>query len=109
MRERRIAKYNDATPSCTGGPEIAHIIYSENKQVIYVEDVWVDPRHRGNGLASEMLQELTEWADRNGQRATLTIDPRGDGLTADQLREWYGRYGFAARNSTSLRMVREPQ
>lgn len=48
---------------------------------------------RGEGHGSALLKEITDEADRTGTTLWLEIMP-SDGLTYEQLRDWYIRNGF---------------
>lgn len=69
-----------------------------------VEWIYVLPEYRGRGIGSKMLRQVVEDADR--ERAVLYLDVSGSGpLDNDDLRAWYGRYGFEERDGA---MVRRP-
>lgn len=59
---------------------------------------------RGQGLASETLCRICDAADSNAVTLFLEIEA-DDGLTAEQLAEWYWRYGF---RGSKTEMIREP-
>lgn len=57
--------------------------------------ITVAPDSRGTGQASAAMKLLTELADR--YRVWLTLEPAanmGGGLSTDDLRRWYARWGF---------------
>lgn len=40
-----------------------------------VDELWVDPAHRGNGIASALLDRAEDWGrERGAERATLHVD-----------------------------------
>lgn len=51
---------------------------------------------RGKGQGSAALKMLCDAADRFGVSIQLIASSFGDGLSNDDLIEWYGRYGFEA-------------
>jgi ribosomal protein S18 acetylase RimI-like enzyme len=63
-----------------------------------VTRVSVLPQWRGRGIASRLLRECTEEADREGVVLWLAPAPdiSGSGLTRAQLIAWYERVGFVA-------------
>jgi ribosomal protein S18 acetylase RimI-like enzyme len=53
----------------------------------------VPAAHRNNGVGSMLLQQILTDADAEGIKLWLEIQA-SDGLTRDQLQEWYERHGF---------------
>jgi len=74
----------------------------------YLEEVYVFPVHRRRGIASRLLRRVTADADREDVALYLDIVP-GDGMDADQLRDWYGRHGFVSRTGHMWRAPRQTE
>lgn len=73
---------------------------------VYFNRLNVPPPMRGKGVATQLLTELTKWADANGINIYLDINPYGD-LNLAQLVEMYGKFGFKSVNEQT--MTREAQ
>lgn len=56
----------------------------------YVEDLWVDPEHRGKGIASALLQAVEGWARKQG----LNWLGSDAGLDNETSRAWHRSAGF---------------
>ena len=55
----------------------------------------VPEKDRGKGIASHVLNQIIEAADKYGVILRATVDPQGEGgLTKAQLHAWYKRAGF---------------
>lgn len=80
----------------------------------WLEEVAVHPDHRGQGLATRLLTEVI--AELGSQELRLCCevfppdwDVHRPGLDVDQLRAWYGRYGFQPDSGSRLvRPVGQP-
>lgn len=63
----------------------------------------VENAHQGQGIGSELIRQLIEWAKSNGVTTRLCLDTRADNVTASAL---YLKFGFimegCRRNSTLL-------
>jgi len=58
------------------------IVYSITPNAIYVEDVWVAPAHRRNGVASKFGKMIEEIALERGLHIMLSsVDPRAKNAT----------------------------
>jgi aminoglycoside 6'-N-acetyltransferase I len=57
----------------------------------YVEDLWVDPRHRRSGVATKLLAAVEQWARDEG------LDWLGSDATLDNVdsHAWHHAAGFA--------------
>ena len=68
----------------------------ENTQVgsdIHLD--YIGSKDRNKGLASKELDRIINKADENNLSISLEVDKQDkDGLTNDQLKDWYGRKGF---------------
>lgn len=60
--------------------------------------VWVDPAHRGQGLATQLLQCAGEFASGTQMRIAIRPQAHGDGgLTQAQLEAFYVNRGYFRR------------
>lgn len=69
--------------------------------------------NQGEGVGSEFMRRMGEWADRNGARLLLTPEKVGN-TSAPRLKAFYKRFGFVENKgrskdfSTRAGMIREP-
>lgn len=98
----------------------------------YPVDLWIHPVNRlpavristirvqhdrnREGIGSQVMEELTRWADANGSVLVLTPASQGRGFPSKtKLKSWYRRFGFVpnkGRNKDYLymdTMIRRPQ
>lgn len=74
-----------------------------------VTGVQVQPRFRGKGYASDLLDRVCAEADAEGVRLFLEIGPDGTGLNDDVLDAFYRRHGFEEwEDGDDGSRVREP-
>ena len=60
---------------------------------VYLNEIYVPPEERRQGVATAMLEEVTRAADRHGRNVFL--EPlAGDGPDHDALVAWYAQHGF---------------
>ena len=60
---------------------------------VYLNEIYVPPEERRQGVATAMLEEVTRAADRHGRNVFL--EPlAGDGPDRDTLVAWYELHGF---------------
>jgi len=52
---------------------------------------------RGEGLATELMKQVTQWADKKKVNILNGVNPYGD-LSLKQLIAFYGKFGFKAPN-----------
>lgn len=72
---------------------IAHVKTYRRHGVRWLTDVWVDPDHRKQGLATRLIREAL--AAHAGEDLYLTVHGyTNQPLSDDQLAVWYGRFGF---------------
>ena len=76
----------------------------------WVNRVSVHKEHRGNKIAAKLVTEMCGDADLNGVtlRAYVSPDMSGEGLDFEQLRQFYGRYGFVDKPEAPGDMTRHP-
>ncbi|MFF5668827.1 GNAT family N-acetyltransferase [Streptomyces hygroscopicus] len=93
-----------------GGPDNERIAYAcvmHCRGFAWLEEIAVHPVHRGQGLATRLLNAAIE---RFGhQELGLTCEPfepafnvHKPGLDSDQLRAWYDRHGFRPDDGHTL-------
>lgn len=58
----------------------------------------VPKEYRGKGIGSQLLKQVLKEADRCKIDLLLEIYPSG-GLSYEELRQWYQRYGFEVQPS----------
>lgn len=77
----------------------------------WLHSLWVDPRHRGHGIAQRLVQAVEEWARARSTRVTLDVVP--DNAPAIAL---YARLGYVPSSEpgeplpgggNELRMVKQ--
>ena len=60
---------------------------------VYLNEIYVPPENRRQGVATAMLEEVTRAADRH--RRNLFLEPlAGDGPDLNALVAWYAQHGF---------------
>jgi GNAT superfamily N-acetyltransferase len=80
-----------------------------NENDVAFHFIGVDPDVRKQGKARQAIQDLVEIADKNN--FTLYGEPaqlEKDGMTKDQLLNFYKQFGFNPTNDTNKVIVREP-
>ncbi|MEW1953766.1 GNAT family N-acetyltransferase [Terrabacter sp. NPDC080008] len=81
-----VLAYAQDRPVAMGG------LYAPNESSeAFVWGMWVQPTHRGRGVAARILQRLLEYADHVGRPVTLHVTQGNDGA-----RRLYERHGFTA-------------
>jgi ribosomal protein S18 acetylase RimI-like enzyme len=88
--------------AAAAGPVVAKGRVSAAADWAGITDVWVDPRHRRQGLALTVLEGLVDWAAERGAR-TAYLQTRGDNSPALAL---YDRLGFVTHHT--YRYLRAP-
>ncbi len=86
---------------------------SENGEFVTLSRIVVPKEQRGGGIGSRFMDELTQYADRNGK--TIALSPSVDfGGNMAGLRKFYKRFGFVENKGsakdfrTKETMIREP-
>ena len=71
---------------------------------VYFNRLNVPPPMRGKGVATQLLTELTKWADANGINIYLDINPYGGegGMSLAQLVMLYHKFGFESVNKQTM-------
>ena len=63
----------------------------------------------GQGHASKLLKQVCQEADKNKVILMVLVDPFEDGLSKQELRDWYSRLGFDILQETPTIMTRMPE
>lgn len=71
-------------------------------QAVYLHDLYVDPTHRGQGVARAMMDELLRWAAATHPTLQVRLTTAAQN---DAARRFFARYGFRA---CAVEMLREP-
>jgi predicted GNAT family acetyltransferase len=86
----------------------------ENPTALNLSRIVVPPEMRGQGVGSNVMKDLIQYADENGKQ--INLSPSADfGGSPTRLKNFYSRFGFSenrGRNrdfSTTETMVRKPQ
>lgn len=83
---------------------IAHVKTYFRHGVHWMTDVWVDPEHRRQGLATRLIREAL--AAHAGEAIYLTVHGyTNQPLSDEQLAAWYSRFGFEPAGAPGV-MVR---
>ena len=89
MKVYYVSKEHNAIADVSPGE---HIGFPQPRAYV-INRINVPKKHRGNGVASRLLQNILDDADEEGATLHLEINP-SDGLTFRQLEAWYKRRGF---------------
>lgn len=85
---------------------IAHVKTYARHGVRWLTDVWVDPEHRRQGLATKLIREAL--AAHAGEVLYLNVHGYTNQPMSDaQLTRWYGFFGFQLAGAPGV-MVRYP-
>ncbi len=60
-----------------------------------IEDLFVVPSHRGQGIATALLGEAMMWSNQEGFEALQVVVTPNDEVRRENLISWYSRLGFA--------------
>ena len=63
---------------------------------------------QGKGHARELMRSLFDEADKDEITLMVTVHPYKDGLTGEQLEDWYTRMGFFELQDDPKIMIRLP-
>jgi len=69
-------------------------VYVDNNGYIYLSDMYVKDKYRGQGVGGEVMGRLCEFADTNGLDIRCIPSSDDDGGGDERLLRFYGRYGF---------------
>lgn len=87
--------------------------YDERHNRIRVNNIWIPPHLRNQGIGSRIMKGLSNYADRNNMTSTLTQAP--DKGKKEKLNKFYKSYGYEpnkGRNkdfTTRDTHIRKPQ
>ena len=69
-------------------------VYVDNNGYIYLSDMYVKDKYRGQGVGGEVMGRLCKFADTNGLDIRCIPSSDDDGGGDERLLRFYGRYGF---------------
>ena len=69
-------------------------VYVDNNGYIYLSDMYVKDKYRGQGVGGEVMGRLCEFADTNLMDIRCIPSSDDDGGGDERLLRFYGRYGF---------------
>lgn len=73
-------------------------------KIAIISRIEVTRKLRGNGFASEIMQQVLDDADEEGYMLILAVESDGTGLSNEALAGWYERMGFKWMTSADLRL-----
>jgi ribosomal protein S18 acetylase RimI-like enzyme len=79
-----------------GGVDVGALLIDESEPAIRIVDLTIHQAHRGRGIASNVLREVLDKADRSGRPVQLSVWTTNVGA-----RRLYGRLGFAATSEAN--------
>jgi ribosomal protein S18 acetylase RimI-like enzyme len=107
---RQTAQYNIASPKLSNdGYQEITAISSDNRQPIgrvkikgspmqqkmEIASLWVEPKHRHQGVSKSLIGAATQAGKQQGYRqAKLGVDPEAPGMNTSTLESIYARQGF---------------
>ncbi|MFW9992884.1 MAG: GNAT family N-acetyltransferase [Candidatus Odinarchaeota archaeon] len=82
------------------------LIWKPEEHCCYMGGLWIEPEFRGNGLATYILNEITNFADELGMVLTLhalpfispEIKPADEDIS--KLKDYYRQFGFSSNSET---------
>lgn len=88
---------------CVDGKEVSslmfYVVELPSRKLGVIEEVWTDPEHRGNGYATQLIEEALSFAKIQGLDCVeLTV--RQD---QPHLHEFYQKFGFVDRLNKAFR------
>ena len=98
MVDERYRVWEHGQTAVFPGEDINRMV-GQNISDAHLEMMTVFSDQRGGGRGSEILQDITDNADRNNIRLSLEVTPEdrrrgGGGLSPEETVEWYKRRGF---------------
>lgn len=88
------------------GLAVADLVMLDNGQMLMTR-INVPSAHRGKGVGSRLLGEVTLKADEARCTVVLEVSPSGD-MNRDDLISWFSRNGFSVVDGTGNTMIRKP-
>lgn len=70
--------------------------------IAIVTRIIVPKGRRGHGYASKLMEKVLNDADEEGCMLVLAVESYDDGLTNEQLADWYERLGFKWMKANQL-------
>ena len=66
----------------------------EKRDTIILSSIVVPKENRKSGVGTAAMNDIIEYADRNGKEIRLTPDIGIGGTSVNRLRKFYRRFGF---------------
>lgn len=91
-------------------PLLLEELKDSDRPVVLVTSIEVETKHRSKGFGSRLLREACAIADREHIVLFLSVEPDGSegSLSAEDLFEWYSRYGFDPYQDDEYSRIRPP-
>lgn len=97
-----------------------HMDTRQEQPVAELSDIWVNKDMQGSGIGTQVMREITQWADQNGVTFYLSLgekDQRRGTTSRARLRNFYKQFGFRYNRGRGKRfdlsmyahMYREPK
>ena len=75
------------------GVELTVFEYPE-REYLKISGIFIPKENRKQGLGSEVMQQVVDYADENGLTVILTPSTDFGATSVARLRKFYGRFGF---------------
>ena len=97
-----------------------HMDTRQDQPVAELSDIWVNKEIQGSGVGTQIMREITQWADQNGVTLYLSLgdkDQRRGTTSSGRLRKFYKTFSFRDNRGGGKRfdlsiyaqMYREPR
>jgi GNAT superfamily N-acetyltransferase len=80
-------------------------IKSKNQTWYYFNRLNVPEKIRNRGIATELMNELVDWADLEEINILLDINPYGD-MSYNDLKKFYKKFGFKVKKKSLIRLYK---
>lgn len=94
---------------------IVDLLGKSNKGDLTLSRIEVPSSERGEGIGSDVMNDIIKYADANGRRIVLTPSTDFGATSVERLKDFYKRFGFVENKgknkdfSTKESMYREPK
>lgn len=86
-------------------PELPEHMHERVREIVRV---WTDKDHRGEGYATQLMQEVCNDADSSNMVLILRPQPFDANISKAKLIEFYKRFGFSKMQDDPVLMARAP-
>lgn len=97
-----------------------HMDTRQEQPVAELSDIWINKEIQGSGVGTQVMREITQWADQNGVTLYLSLGDKDQGrgtTSSGRLRKFYKTFGFRDNRGRGKRfdlsmyaqMYREPR